>query len=801
MRPKTFTLEIFLASLAGLLLEISYTRVLSFKISSYYTYLIIGLALLGIGAGGAFVAVSRRLRERPPERLLPGVCWLGGAAIGLGYFVIVSVELGTFETPSGLSQIGRLALVSFALFASFLPIGLLIAIVFAHRPESIHRLYRADLVGAGVGCAAAIPLMLAISPPGCVFASGALVALAGLYTSWGGTRRWAPVGMATAIALGLGAVFADSLPDPVVDPIKTMSPKKMQRWGFTHVLRRWHPVFRIDVLESALTPGRKALIHDGAWGSALYEFDGDVSSLAQRYDTSSRRLPFAVIRDHPRVLILGAAGGNEILASLYFGADRITAVELNPVTVDLLRHEFLEYTGRIAQHPKVELIHAEGRSFLGRDESKYDLIYFVAPDSYASMSAAQASGFVLVESYLYTVEMVREALRHLRPGGVICMQFGEVEYTWKPNRTARYLSTARRAFEDLGFGEFGRQVLVATSRDFPIELSTIVLGERPFSRDQVKAFLRVVESIPSGELRYARGESFKPSIPGRVISLPRGELEHLYRTYAYNVRPVSDDAPFFWHFARFRDVIFGRNQALRYPIGPEDGRGETALLMMLLISTGLAVVILLSPFALVRDRWSELPRKAPVAVYFAALGLGFMFFEIALIQKLTLLLGYPTYTLTVTLFALLVFSGIGSGVAERYVERRDRTLIALVVGVIALTTFYQFGMDPCVQWLVGRPLPLRIAFAVLVLAPLGMSLGAFMPLGLTTISRLTEYRAEYVAWGWAVNGVFSVFGAILATMLSMSFGFRAVLFFAAVLYIAAASVLRRVPLRPNRNRA
>ena len=115
--------------------------------------------------------------------------------------------------------------------------------------------------------------------------------------------------------------------------------------------------------------------------------------------------------------------------------------------------------------------------------------------------------------------------------------------------------------------------------------------------------------------------------------------------------------------------------------------------------------------------------------------------------------------------------------------------------MIALTAFYQFGRDPCVQWLVGRPLPLRIAFAVLVLAPLGMSLGAFMPLGLTTISRLTEFRAEYVAWGWAVNGVFSVFGAILATILSMSFGFRAVLFAAAVLYIVAASVLRRIPLR------
>ena len=153
---------------------------------------------------------------------------------------------------------------------------------------------------------------------------------------------------------------------------------------------------------------------------------------------------------------------------------------------------------------------------------------------------------------------------------------------------------------------------------------------------------------------------------------------------------------------------------------------------MLALATAFAAVFLLLPFAAIRQRWARLPRKAPAALYFAALGLGFMFFEICLIQKLTLFLGYPTYTLTVTLFALLVFSGLGSYATEWYVEARDRMLPALLGALLLLTLFYQFGLDVLMNALVGWGLAARIATTVLVLAPLGLCLGAFMPLGLGT---------------------------------------------------------------------
>jgi hypothetical protein len=279
-----------------------------------------------------------------------------------------------------------------------------------------------------------------------------------------------------------------------------------------------------------------------------------------------------------------------------------------------------------------------------------------------------------------------------------------------------------------------------------------------------------------------------------VITLPAERLDALYDGYAYQIRPVSDDAPFFWHFARFRDVIARDSEALRHPIGPEDGRGESALLVMLALATVFAAVFLLLPFGAIHERWARLPRKAPAALYFAALGLGFMFFEICLIQKLTLFLGYPTYTLTVTLFALLVFSGLGSYATEWYVEARDRMLPLLVGGLLLLTLFYQFGLDVLMNALVGWGLAARVATTVLVLAPLGLCLGAFMPLGLGTVARLSELRGEYIAWCWAINGVFSVIASILATMVSMSYGFRVLLLLALALYVVAGLALRAIPL-------
>ena len=148
------------------------------------------------------------------------------------------------------------------------------------------------------------------------------------------------------------------------------------------------------------------------------------------------------------MLIIGAAGGHEIQASLTYGAEQIEAVELNPVTVSLLRDTFADYTGNITEHPDVNYVQGEGRTYLARSDETYDIVWFVAPDSYAASNAATAGAFVMSESYLYTEEMIEEAFDHLSPGGVMVAQFGDLDFAARPMRTARYLVTAREAIGD-----------------------------------------------------------------------------------------------------------------------------------------------------------------------------------------------------------------------------------------------------------------------------------------------------------------------------------------------------------------
>jgi len=787
-RPRRFYLDIFLISFAALLLEISYTRVVSFKLFYYYTYLIIGFALLGIGSGGVFVAISTRLSRAPLQRLLALSCLAGAAATGLGYLVISETPLATDRIwGPGVLEIGKLLLICAALFATFLAVGVSIASLFARHPESIHPLYFADLVGAGVACAAVVPLMRLLTPPGCVFLAGAVLALCGARLSLGLSRPLLAACAALGVALGLGALRPDLLPEPVTEAHKTI------KRDTPRLFSRWSPVFRVDLtLVGGDRPDDVRIIHhDGLWGSTLHRWDGNVGSLT-RFDRDERSFPFKVTEEPPReVLIIGAAGGHEILASLYFGADRVTAVELNPVTQSLLTTHFADYTGDLARHPALTLVNDEGRSFLARKGGRYDVIFFVAPDSYSAMNAATAGAFVLSESYLYTVEMIVESLEHLTEGGIIAMHFGEFAYDAKPNRTARYVGTAREALARLGVEHPERHLLVATTPSF-LQLSTILVKRQPFTEKEVENFLANTARLPGAVARFAPGRQLDDGPVTRAITLSGAALERFYADYPYDVRPIFDDAPFFWHFARFRTVLAEFAEPLRGDT--EDSIGERVLIVLVAVSALFAGAFLLLPFVAIRDTWAALPRKAHSFGLFAAIGLGFMFFEITLIQKLTLFLGYPTYSLTVTLASILVSTGLGSLLAGRWTEgRRERAAGLLFAGIAVLTAFYLAAMGPVTDAFLGSPLALRVAVAAAMIAPLGLALGAFMPLGLATVASLTSHSAAYVAWGWAVNGFFSVLGSVLTTMLSMAFGFRTVLVLGLLAYALAATLLWRLP--------
>jgi hypothetical protein len=787
---RGYALEILLVSFAALLLEISYTRVISFKLFYYYTYLVIGLALLGIGCGGVIVAISRRIRSAETDTILRWGLLLGAASIGVGYLIVATIRTDTlalwdYGSLSSFTNLARLLGICLALFASFIAVGVMIATLFARQSDQIGRLYFADLVGAGIACAVVVSLIGWIGPPATIFLAGLVLALAGLRLAVRDRSRLVPLAGVVVAVLAVGVVSPGVLPQQRADAFKGEFDESATRYS------SWSPIFRVDVVD--IGPDLRLLYHDGLVGSVIQRWDGKPASLSRfGFETDPRALPFVVGGTSPEnVLIVGAAGGHEILASLHFDAQHIDAVELNPVTHSLVTDEFADYAGNLAQNPAVNYVEGDGRSFLARSDDSYNLVWYPAPDSYSATNAATAGAYVLSESYLYTSETIEDSLEHLGGNGILAAQFGEFDYDRKANRTSRYVATARHALGELGIRDPARHILVATT---PVEggtasLSTILVKRDPFTTAEVDRFLTALGTMPGSTLRYAPGHRVTGESVSDIATLPGSRLDPWYDSYPYDVRPITDDSPFFWHFTPFRDVLadFGE------PIDRGDFEvdvGERVLLLLLGIATLFAAVFLLLPFVRIRTIWAGLPRKRRSALYFTALGLGFMFFEITLIQRLVLFLGYPTYSLTVTLAAILLSTGVGALLSSRYQARAGRAAWVLLGGLAALTLFYELGLTPLTDALLGLPFAARVAVAFGVLAPLGVCLGAFMPLGLGSVAALTNHPREYVAWGWAVNGFASVIGAVLTTMLAMALGFGVVLVLALIVYGVAVLALR-----------
>lgn len=788
-------LGILLVSFAGLLLEVGYTRIVSYKFWYYYTYLVIGLALLGIGSGSVFVAVFSPMRKWGTDRIM-AVCSIWGAvSITVGYLVVARMHIDTvaiwdYGTGASFSNMLRLSVICFAIFAAFVAFGIIVAVILGRAGDGVARMYFSDLIGAGLGALLAIPLISRLGPPRVIILAALVFAFVGVVAS---VPRSALFGFAGLVTVGLliAVIPTGLLPDVRPEQGKWYAP--ISRYS------AWGPVFRVDVVQLGKDTSGFLLLHDATFGSGIRRFNGDPATLTS-YEHDSRSIPFAVLGDAPkRELIIGSAGGNEILASLYYKAPNIEAVELNPVTVSLLTNHFADYTGHLTQRPDVHLHQGDGRSYLERQDTKYNLVWYVAPDSYAATNAASSGALVLSESYLYTTQMIKMTMQHLSSDGIMVVQFGELNFD-KPNRTSRYIVTAREALQQLGVTNPTSHLLVAAQQSTGGQhgaLSTIAVKRTPFTPAEVDRFLGHVATLPDHHPYAAPGHTFGNNIVSRLASSDNAGVKSIVDNVTQNITPVADNSPYFWHFSRFGDVIRHITKPLTAS-DPENVVGERVLLLMLGISLLYAALFLLAPFVAVRRKWRAMPAKATSAVYFSALGLGFMFFEVTMIQRFVQFLGYPTYSLTVTLAAILVSTGLGALLSRRFVDRVATAMPGVLAVLAVLTAFYLFALPRLETGaLLSTSLPVRIAFTVAVLTPLGICLGMFMPLGLGRVAALTPHAEEYVAWSWAVNGFFSVIGAVLTTILSMALGYRTVQVAALALYGVAVFAFTRIPNTPQ----
>jgi predicted membrane-bound spermidine synthase len=490
----------------------------------------------------------------------------------------------------------------------------------------------------------------------------------------------------------------------------------------------------------------------------------------------------------PKILIIGSGGGDQVLAGLASHASSITAVEINPAINDIVASRMNDFWGNLYHQPEVHLVTDEGRTFVRRSTEKYDAIISVHTISNAAVASGALS---LAESYVLTREAFEDYLDHLTPDGTIF-------FTRPEFQIPRLVSTVREVFARRGLGSIENHV-IAFSEPGQMQApgrsaftAGFLLKKNPFTAaelQQIRAILKkdVGERGPGLKALYFPDERPADSLSAQIVGA--AQLEDMIRTNDVELQAATDDKPFFnqhtrWSRIRWSTIVdlFSQKGPMAARLALEDRPiAEVTLLILLVQSAIVAGLFILLPLIVMDRRGLQMDGHWGWLAYFAALGLGFIMVEIALLQRFLLFLGQPIYTYAVVLAGLLIFSGIGSSAAGKWKMEIERAAKAVLIGAMMVLLIMAVLTPIVFRAFLGLEIGWRIVIALLLVAPLGFVLGMPFPLGL----RMAMQRSSALgSWAWGVNGFFTVIGTVLALMLGMMIGFRIVLLLACACYLS-----------------
>jgi hypothetical protein len=773
--------------------ELSLTRIFSVTMYYHFAFMAISIALFGLSASGVYVFLrGPAWRDRDTETLLVRHALAYAVVTLAALALVVKLRVGLHYTP------GAILVVTLMYVVSALPFfagGAAISIAISRLAAQVNAVYAADLLGAAAGCLLLIPVLNLAGAPGAIVAS-AVAALAA-------TMCWAPTAgrtrtMTIAAAIGVVAVAAAPLGLFTVSTTKGHERDQV-------LFSKWNSFSRIGVYASSSTawslsdrytgplPDVRLMDIDSAAATQIIKSSGnlnDVSYLQYELTAFGYRLFGQPGAPKPsgdggfQALVIGTGGGRDLLSALVFGASHVDGVEINPIIVnDVMRGKFRDYSGAVYDRPDVSITVEDGRSFVRRSPKQYDFIQASLVDTWA---ATAAGAYSLTENSLYTVEAFDDYLDHLTDRGVLSIS------RWVFDGL-RLVSLAQEAGARRGWNTADHVAIVQQDK-----VATFLVKKTPFTAAERETLAKA-----AGDLGFA--VIYLPGHPLQTFGDTRDEYAQLlltpdreafYRSFPFDVAPTTDDRPFFFHTTRLSNHwmvarvlrLFGRNVESPELPGSWGTGGLTALLILLGISTALIVLFIFGPLA-VSSRSALAPGWPRVLAYFACLGGAFMLIEVALLQRFVLLLGHPVYSLTVTLFSLLVGTGLGSVVCRRAADARLRRTAAIAcLAIAAIALVWGNALPFVVRAAVGWPLALRIVLAAALMVPAGLVMGIPLPTGVRLVAAA---QPQLVPWAWGINGALSVLGATLAVFIAMNWGFSATLACGAAVYAAAAILIFR----------
>jgi len=792
-------LTILLVSAMALSYEILLMRLFSIVQYHHFAYMVISLALLGYGASGTFlVFFKQHLLRRFPLALICNIVLFGVTAVTCylgGQHLLFNPDEIFWDNRQWLELFALYLLLALPFFFA----ANCIALTFSQYRQRISEIYAADLFGAGLGCILIIGLLFLFFPQKLLLLLGSMIFIIGAVA-------WFELGLMPRfrglLFVGIAAIpflLPTTWTDLTISPYKGLS-QQMRIKGSRIVQEHSSPLAQLTVVENKLVPFRYApglsltaelelpeqlgIYGDGDGLSVITRFPEDVSRLAY-FDKFVSALPYH-LNNAEDILILGAGTGSAVLQAVFYDVPNISAVELNPQVVQLVKDR-AEFSGKLFDRENVHIHIAEARSFVAGSSKTFDLIQLPVLGSSGSSGAGL---YALHENYLYTVEALQKYIIHLTPEGYLSMN------CWlklPPRDSLKLFAMAVEALRVLGVKEPENHLVMIRSW----QSSTLLVKRNRFSAQEINAVKefsaeRLFDLVYYPGMQKQEANRFnilrQAYFHDGAVSLLAKDSDSFINRYKFNIRPSTDNRPYFANFFKWQTLP----EILKLK-----GQGGMGLLdsgyLILVLTLFQAIVaslvlvfvpVMIKPFSKAPKATWDRPRTV---VYFFSIGLGFLFLEIAFIQKFILYLGHPLYAAAVVLAIFLIFAGLGS----RFVLGKSFHVIRPVAIILVLGTVELVALSLLLDvfnWLPGL---IKILTVVGLLGPLAFCMGMPFPLALTEIGADVP---ELIPWAWAVNGCGSVIAAVLATLLAVHLGFTAVVITALAMYGFAAVAFAK---RPN----
>ena len=783
-------LPLFLVSLAAVGYETALTRYFAVAKWSEYGYWVISIVMVGFALSGVVLALWRDVFAKRAQELmaaLPAVLVLT-AAVGYHFTTTNPFNPLQLQNPATWQpQLWNIAFYYAALLPFFFLAGLFISLNFVRYADRIGLVYAYDLTGAGAGAASVLVAMYAVHAFGLVPLLLIPLALAAAFTR--GPYRLKAM-LAAVLALGVAeavlllddeAAYNDfkAIYAPLHTPdAKIVGAVNSPRGNYA-LLDDFTERVDTDISNNAGMlgvegpPRSYGLYRDGNRIAALPKQRPILSDYA---GAALDALPYELI-PHARVMLAGASGGFRTAEVQRLGAAQIRLLEPEPELLRIMR-KGLGPVLPINAMPGVHVVGSGPLADSGRG------VYDVVDISADFLDAAETNATA------FTREAIVSYLRVLAPNGIVSIPVSIRDF---PVYALRVLSTVRAALLTAGIDDPASHVIVYRSAwNVRILISregwsaANIVAARKFCDDRsfdmswypgmdvVKARADLYNDLPA--VSFDKGEVESNGPDDAIADEARAVLSGQSSPSAeqFNLSPMTLDKPFFYAVLRLDRIgtILKRLEIL-----PQAEVGALVNLAVLAQAAVIAVLVLLVPFAAPGRIRAPQTGVLRAVVYFPALALGFLFIEIYLIEKASFWFGDRTNGFAIVLTGMLVFSGLGSLLSERFAAKPGLGMAAVTGVVLLWCLAVLLLLEPAILGSLDWPFPVRAALLLLLIAPVSVALGLPFPLGLSRAG-----TGGFLPWAWGLNGAFSVVATPLANLIAREFGFSRVLFCAAILY-------------------